>query len=242
MGGFGSGRKPSACRPLVETAFRVDLRPLFAAARSGRFGGSIRPLPPHGDAFVVCVADFERQRLDLDAAINGEIVSATLALDASRLPWGGLRWYVLCPREGCEARRRAEIIYVTPRGWACRRCASVVYACRTLDRPARAGRRAARIRARLGAARPEAVLEAPPPRPRWMHRTTYERVLRETAEKATEWAAALPARQTQLVALASRLDVPHALLDADAAADRERREDDRPSDRAAGQRALRRVA
>ncbi len=92
---------------------------------------------------------------------------------------GGRRPWVVCDvyAGGVHCGRRAALLYGAGRLFACRRCYGLAYACQN-ERPwDRALRRADKIRRKLGGEPGTASLL--PPRPRGMHRRTYERLTDE---------------------------------------------------------------
>ena len=100
-----------------------------------------------------------------------------------RTPFGGRRLWFLCP--GCSARARRLFLRFADAWLVCRTCGRIQYLSQR-GRRTRGARRMARamdIRKELGGA---SMPEAPfPPRPKGMHRKTYER-LREEALKIEE--------------------------------------------------------
>lgn len=108
-------------------------------------------------------------RLDLTAA-HLTLAGAPLDLAAQGCPFGGWRWWILCP--GCGAW--IAIVYRGPVGWRCRGCYGIAYTSARESTRDRAIRRARKVRVRLGGS---PSLCAPlPPRPRGMWRRTYDRL------------------------------------------------------------------
>lgn len=99
-------------------------------------------------------------------------VSASVPLVWSRCTLGGERPWFLCPEVGCG--RRVAILYCGA-DLLCRRCLGLSYPSQREAVPARAHRRATRIRQRIEG-RGGNVGSAIPKRPKGMHRETFYRV------------------------------------------------------------------
>jgi hypothetical protein len=107
--------------------------------------------------------------------------NALLAQMPFRVVWTGGLGGVPRPWWECPAcGGRVRILY-NRGGWRCRRCEGLAYPCQLQDAGQRALNRARKIRARLGASGSHYIAEVPPRPPR-MHRTTYERLVRELLE------------------------------------------------------------
>jgi len=93
-------------------------------------------------------------------------------LDASHPPFGGLRWWFVCPR----TNRRVRILHLPlgARRFACRRAYRLVYSSQRGTAVDRAHRGQAKIKARLtGGCDPDEW--DLPPKPKWMRWRTYQR-------------------------------------------------------------------
>lgn len=103
---------------------------------------------------------------------------------------GGRRAWWECPVCG----RRCGVLYVRAHGLECRTCADLRYTSSGECPMDRAARRRANLDKRLGATHPSFSVvggdEPPPPRPKGMHRTTYERLCAER-DRAAQLADAL---------------------------------------------------
>lgn len=100
----------------------------------------------------------------LDFNIDGEPMRQRVPILTTRCNYGGLRHWFGCP--GCG--RRAAILYLRNRGFACRKCNRIAYASQSEDAMGRAWRRQAKIERKLG---------DDWHRPKGMHQTTYDALL-----------------------------------------------------------------
>jgi hypothetical protein len=102
----------------------------------------------------------------------------TVTAVAIAQPFGGVRWWLLCPR--CHRRRRT--LYQASRGLGCRTCLGLTYPSQRLSpsmlRYRRLGEEVARLWQRLGGRddTPEGIW---PRRPRGMHEATHARLKAE---------------------------------------------------------------
>jgi len=87
-----------------------------------------------------------------------------IQIHRTRCRFGGSRPWFACPR----CKRRAAILYLW--GWpSCRTCARMAYPSQSEDKTGRSWRRSRKIESKLGG-------EFPAKKPKWMRRTTYERL------------------------------------------------------------------
>jgi hypothetical protein len=94
-------------------------------------------------------------------------------LDWTPCTFGGERAWFLCPADGCG--QRVARLYVGGAGiFACRHCYQLAYACQRETADDRAGRRADKIRDRLGWE--PGILNGPGGKPKGMHWRTFERL------------------------------------------------------------------
>jgi len=193
MGGYGSGRRGGG--PTVQSAFRVEIDAL-------RRDGLIRPGVRGG-----CVIRFSGPYHDLDVEVETHIdgpwnswvrlkYSTTdywknepLAIDdkiflaTSRPPFGGLRWWFVCPR----SNRKVRELYLPLDGrhfWS-RRAYELAYASQRETKYDRALRRARKLTLKLGGDPADDEYPDKPKRMRW---TTYNRLMDKlvTADERTE--------------------------------------------------------
>ena len=182
MGGFGSGRYGG--RVCVENAIRLNVDKLLSRCgirRGGRARGTYE-------------FDFYDQnlRIDFECRIDGpghswlrlryqihdywtgepHDIDELIYLAASHPPFGGLRWWFVCPR----TNRRVRILHLPlgARRFACRRAYRLVYSSQRGTAVDRAHRSKAKIKARLIG---DCNLEEwnLPPKPKWMRWRTYQR-------------------------------------------------------------------
>jgi len=182
MGGYGSGR--GGGRPTAESAFRIDIDVL-------RRRGMIR-LGAHGG----CVMRFSGYWHDLDVECETHIdgpwsgwlrlkygmtdywtdepleIDDRIFLAASRPPFGGLRWWFVCP----HLNRRVRKLYLPLGGrhfWS-RRAYRLAHASQRETAYDRAMRRARKLCLRLGGDPADDTYPDKPKRMRW---TTYNRLM-----------------------------------------------------------------
>lgn len=99
----------------------------------------------------------------------------------TRLPSGGDRPWFLCPSCG----RRCGILYSFGSQFICRICGGLSYECQSEPRHFRALRKVQKIRVRLGGS---ANMTKPfPGRPRYMHRRTYNNLMRQYEAAAKQY-------------------------------------------------------
>lgn len=101
----------------------------------------------------------------------------TIDLEAHPRPYGGRQWYFLCPR----TRRRASVLWMPPgaHAFASRRAwgYQVAYGSQFLSPWDRALDAAQEVRYRLGGRDWVSLDAGLPPRPKGMHRRTYEMLI-----------------------------------------------------------------
>ncbi len=76
-------------------------------------------------------ADAGTARLHYTRTSAGEAMDYQVYLTTTPLPWGGLRWWFICPLtlNGCSCGRRVGKLYLPPGGryFGCRRCYDLTY-------------------------------------------------------------------------------------------------------------------
>ena len=113
----------------------------------------------NGDQRVVSMSVEVRRQLPLilryeirgadDKSEHREPVQLRVGMGFSPCHYGGRsRPWFLCPGEECS--RRVATLYLEGRAFLCRRCASLTYPCRRLDRRDRALLQTRKLRTRLG--------------------------------------------------------------------------------------------
>lgn len=182
MGGYGSGRRPGAVRPLVEDCLALDATTLHRS-------GLLQP-----DALLTATwrdGDTVTGRIDLlvgtgdwliasytVTAGDGTIepITTVVPLTWTACTYGGRRLWFVCPgmRGGAPCRRRARKLYLQRHRegcyFRCRACHGLAYLSQRLPGYRRALRRALALAELVGGADPLAPL---PPKPRGMHWRTY---------------------------------------------------------------------
>jgi len=185
MGGYGSG--PRRGQPTYESTGSLVLS--MSSFTRGRLDFGL-----HGAANLTfrCDGELFPVRVDFDTRLR-EAPHLELAhtrrsdppleerylvnLATSPQPFGGHRWWFICPRTGHRAVR-----LFLPRGahqfWS-RHAYRLGYACQREDRMSRIQRRGLKLYYRLGGDRDGNWLDGAPPKPHGMRWATYERTAAE---------------------------------------------------------------
>ena len=187
MGGYGSGR--SGGRPTTESGLTLTLSKLLRDRlfRPGcAWGGSLVWTNTTTGEQVGSIGyeahlgqDFGRVRLKYTTTRwDGERRESDywIQLETTPQPFGGRRWWFVCPRTG----RRAAKLYL-PNGaftFASRQAYRLAYARQREPAHDRALRRAFKLRGKLGA---DGGIGDYVPKPKWMRWRTYDRKLEEIA-------------------------------------------------------------
>lgn len=189
MGGYGSGQRWGATKPVIEAHRRIDVNWLN---RNGYLrDGSIGTLQWMRDGERVASVGIKggRQAVELtyrarDAGGEWEDIEYSVPIVWSVCRFGGERPYFICPGvvNGQHCTRRVLKIYGPGRYFLCRHCYGMAYASQNEDKLDRAYRRTAKLKRRLGVEdRTEPVFL----KPKGMHQATFDR-LREQADEAEE--------------------------------------------------------
>ena len=112
--------------------------------------------------------------------------------------FGGQRPWFVCPGavNGPYCGRRVAVLYDASSYFLCRQCCGLAYESQRKDRLRRLVSKAQKIRHRLGGS--TSLKEGFPPKPKWMHWRTYERLQRQAS--AVE-SVALRAREEEVSGL-----------------------------------------
>lgn len=170
MGGYGSGRwtrpdKKADC----EVANKIDIRILN---RHGALApGTSGTISWESDGNQTDFINFSinEQCLMLDACNIGTI--QTIHFDWTECNYGGKRTWVLCPV--CHAR--VSVLYSGNKGFACRQCNDLKYACQSESDLDRLYRKICKLRKRLGGS--DNLSKPLWLKPKGMHRRTFARLL-----------------------------------------------------------------
>ena len=168
MGGYGSTRWGGvACRPTVQGTPGLSvaaLRPVCAYTTD--------PNEPVRQPVLI-----EYSTVPAGGAVGRQVVD----LEAEPQPFGGVRWWLMCP--ACE-RKVARLYLAPPRSiWRCRSCCRLTYAS---QRRSRMYRVADRLTDRAVTIARQLDWDwvpygEPPPRPKGMHQSRYRRLRAELA-------------------------------------------------------------
>jgi hypothetical protein len=156
-------------RLTCEDLHRLDVREL---ARDGFLNGAGTITWTRGDRVTGRITiRGDGQIVTLAYVIDGQAIEEQVRLSQTHVHLGGHRSWFLCP--GCD--RRVGILYGA-RLFRCRYCHDLRYASQRESTQFRAISRIQRARIKLGGT---ADLSQPrPARPRYMHYTTYERLVK----------------------------------------------------------------
>jgi len=203
MGGWGSTRWGfSSRRATVEDALCFSLKPVrqhllvesalsmeFEWGRAGLPSASVAvTLGPLRDTRSIGWDQQEAQTerferlLTLRFALVSDGVSESVeqhtSLVALAMRFGGVRWWLQCPR--CHHHREALYLprHAGGRRWLCRCCYGLRHRTQRVGPAGRAEIKMQRIAMRINGGWFENWLDFSPPKPLWMRRTTYERHVR----------------------------------------------------------------
>lgn len=174
-----------------EDMYAVDLANLARAGalhlfRRGTFGWTVNGHQMGSVRFIVLP---DLLRLSYAAAARDEWcdVNEDIPFAWSETRFGGRRRWFVCP----DCQRRCRIVYAGDR-FRCRTCLQLAYSSQYEPSWQRVLTRAQNLRMRLGG--PPAVDEPFPPKPKGMHRRTYERLVAEDNRARAVWLQALRGR------------------------------------------------
>ena len=127
---------------------------------------------PLSGSAMVTMLDAERLHIiHFDSDMPAENLDLTYTASA----FGGQRAWFLCSKLGCG--KRVAVLHATPKGFRCRHCTHLTYACQYEQPKDRTLRRARKIREKLGGSRN--LFEPFPKRPKGMHSLNYDGLLKQ---------------------------------------------------------------
>ena len=159
---------------MCEDHHRLDVREL---ARSGLLNGTGTLTWGNGPCVTV---NGDGHSVALSYDINGKKFQERVSISKTAVHLGGHRSWFLCP--GCN--RRIAALYFVKR-FRCRHCLDLRYQSQRDTPRFRAISRIQRVRRKTGGT--EDLMTPLPSRPRYMHNSTYQRLLREEAEAWQEY-------------------------------------------------------
>ena len=121
----------------------------------------------------------------LDFRLNGAPIQQRVPILHSERHYGGTRPWFACPRCG----RRIAILYSSARGFACRSCNQVAYSSQSEDAICRLRRKQGKLERRL---------DKGWKRPKGMHHTTRDRLVRQIIELGGRWEMAMDTEQARM--------------------------------------------
>jgi hypothetical protein len=180
MGGFGSGRNGGP--PTVESGLTLDINRLLRQqhivpgthmAGSLTWSNTATGEKVASIGYVASLADPDDAWVLLRYSVNGAAQDYRVRLATSPCHYGGHRWWWRCPLSG----RRVTKLYLAPGAtvFAARRAYRLAYQSQRNTALDRSHDRQRRLYRRLGTDY-DAFEQPPPPRPKGMHRRTYERL------------------------------------------------------------------
>ena len=169
MGGYGSGDRTRPRKLTCEAANKIDIRILnqhgaLVPGSSGVFTWDLDGNHTGSINFSV-----NERQLMLDACNIGTI--QTIQFDWTECNYGGKRTWVLCPV--CHAR--VSVLYSGNKGFACRQCNDLKYACQSESDLDRLYRKICKLRKMLGGS--DNLSKLLWLKPKGMHRRTFARLL-----------------------------------------------------------------
>jgi hypothetical protein len=199
MGGYGSGRQGG--RPTVESGLTLDINRLLRQRNilpGKHVSGSLKWSYVHSGEKTASIG-YEASLLNPETAwarlhytANGTPKDYRVRLKTTPCHYGGLRWWWICPVSG----RRAAKLYLPPGAtiFTARKAYRLAYRSQREATIDRTHARQARLYRKLGG-HYDHYEQPPPPRPKGMHRVTYERLEAElyAAMEAHEAAFAIGA-------------------------------------------------
>jgi hypothetical protein len=159
---------------------QIDVRVL---ARDGLLTGAGVLTWSRGDRVTGLVSVHgDGDSITLAYAIDAQKIEERVLLDSTPVHLGGHRAWFLCP--GCD--RRIAVLYGEMR-FRCRHCHDLRYASQRESTKIRAISKVQRVRRKLGASGD--LTQPCPSRPRYMHASTYQRLLKQETEAWQAYAA-----------------------------------------------------
>ena len=164
---------------VCEDHHRLDVRSL---ARDGLLTGSgTVTWSRRGHVTGTVTINGGGDSITLAYAIDGQEIEERVALNTTPVHLGGHRSWFHCP----ACHRRVAILYGGQR-FRCRHCLDLRYASQRECKRHRAISRIQRVRIKLGGT--GNLTRFRPPRPRYMHARTFERLIRQEAEAWSAYA------------------------------------------------------
>lgn len=177
MGGIGSGRRWWGANGTTEDRWPLDVRKWqrSGALVPGTSWTHTRTLNGE-DIGSICTTVYEDSvKLHYkvqDSVYGGEWERRAYFVELERTPcnYGGTRPWFLCPMRRCG--RRVAVLYSCGGYFACRQCHRLAYECQRESDLDRAARRLRKLNCRLNGL--GVIFDGIPPRPKGMHRRTYD--------------------------------------------------------------------
>ncbi len=135
MGGWGSGRGERYDRKqTVDESLVLNMKYIFREGIRPRIGSLSWSARTENAGSIIYVIDerYGLPTLALHYTFNGEDVIQTVPIIGESQPYGGMRYWMLCPlidRSGLECRARCSKLYAPPgrREFGCRKCYDLSY-------------------------------------------------------------------------------------------------------------------
>jgi len=194
MGGSGSGnRYRYSTKPTEQNFWRFSTQSLkkFAHIKQGQCSNGTWQWSRNGEVCswiryeINTCGDLPWMRVYYTNKGSGKDYDYKIYLTTTHPRYGGVRWWFLCPAQGC--RRRVGVLYLA-HIFACRHCCNFAYSTQNEDRMSRLLSKAQKIHQQLGG---DGVVDGEPPKPKWMRWKTYWRKVQQMEEAdAGSWAEA----------------------------------------------------
>jgi hypothetical protein len=197
MGGYGSTRWGHSRRCTVEDALRLSVRDLRSYVGDPPSQGIVWNWSSDGRCLAQVGLRLGPERVDVSEEDHHHLLRRSLAIsyevgrsdggepiervnqgaELLGLPmrFGGVRWWLVCPR----CHRFGAALYLPTvtgsRRWGCRRCYGLRYLTQRLEPVTRFQVRMQRVAKRICGKWWEHWFDFPPPKPKWMRYPTYSR-------------------------------------------------------------------
>ena len=184
MGGYGSGKRYGSDRKtLAEQCMCIDIRIL---KRNGLLEpGSSGSWKWQNGCYVDFRTTFGAVELFYKISFNKqplERVYTRVRLSWTPCNYGGMRPWFVCPAKECK--RRVAKLYIVRKDFLCRHCHDLAYLSQREGKEWRLKERAQGIYQRLGANSRDDLCGVP--KPKGMHRTTYDKLIGKAKELELE--------------------------------------------------------
>jgi len=186
MGGSGSGNwYRGSSKPTEQNFWRLPVQSLtkYAKIAKGQWSSGTWQWSRNGEVCswiryeINTCGDSCWMRVHYTNKGSGKNYDYKIYLTTTRPRYGGIRWWFLCPAQGCS--KRVGVLYLG-HIFACRHCHNLAYETQNEDRMSRLLGKAQKIHRKLGG--DWAADCGNPPKPKGMHWKTYWRNVEQMEE------------------------------------------------------------